>query len=250
MRRQFIHLLLMLTTLTCYASSAEPPTLRLQSVENFYNRGEGEVCCTVKLHVRAAQGSTFAVVDSSVPASTPLVGVDATGRILLGKFRCVESCMEDCRSLVFDFYTRPVGGWIEFDTFLLLRLTSTDFVVRSPAIDPRRMSTLRTLNRSFFLTPLPEESAEPGSFLLRVDYEMSPLIRSITFCDASGKPCKSRVLNATYNDEDGLTSTTYLLEADDQSPIHLQLRLHHPPSSCKVPVRMRIYPGIITDPGT
>lgn len=234
--------------LRSFAAAADLPSLRLQSVESFYTRSEGEVCCTLCLHVRAAEGTSFSVREGDdVPASTPLIGTDAAGRIMLGKFRCVESCMEDCRTLVFDFYTRPQGGWIEFDTVLTLRLLSTDFIAWTAPFDPRRTSTLRALNRSFFVSPLDAQNSD--GLLLRMDYEMSPLIRGIAFIGTDGKLCRSRVLDAVYNEKDGLTSTTYLLEGSKTEAIRVRLLLRHPPTPCRVPVRMRIYPGIITDPG-
>lgn len=243
-----------LAVLPVVADEGEPPVrLRAQSVECSYITPAAEAStpaplCTVRLHVKASEGVSFVTPAMGVPFASPLVGRDAAGRLMVGVFRGCESCLEQCRTLVYDFYARPQGGWIEFDTSIDLHVSTGYMSTRPCVFNPRRAAALQIAGMSFFCTPLPTTEAEHAQdVLFRLEYEVSPVVHSLEFRDAEGTPCKHRVLGGDYSENDGLTRATYLLSLKGEQAI-MVLRLHTPPKPLRVPVRLRAYMGAITDP--
>ena len=246
MTRLFCSVILLLSAvLPLWAQSA---VVRVQSVECCYDNAEGEVACSVRLHVQLPQGASFVPPLPGDPAASPLFGADAAGRILSGKFRGMESCMERCRTLVYDFYARPQGGWLEFNTFIHVLFSTSEFRMNTEGFDPGYSGTLRAFNHTFFVNPLPSPGDMPGAVLFRLDYELTPLIASISFRHEDGSACNNRLIDGSYSEEVGMTSATYLLyPAKAHRPV-LRLSFFHPPVPHRLPVRFRICPGLISEP--
>lgn len=228
---------------------AVPVALRAQSVECLYTAPEGGVQCTVRLHVKAAPGVSLVPSGMGGDFASPLVGIDAGGRLLIGVFRGCESCLENCLTLVYDFYARPQGGWLEFNTDISIRISSGCVSLPPVAFNPRRAAALQAGGMSFFFSPLPtpEGESDPDAVFFSLEYEVSPMVRSILFCDAEGRPCDNRVLGGDYSENNGLTRATYLLSLKGEKAF-LQLQLFNPPVVQQVPVRFRAYIGALTDP--
>ncbi len=244
-------LLPVILLLGCWISplrGAESPEVRVQSVECSYDVPEGQACCTLRLHVQLQEGSSFVPPSPGNEAASPLIGVDAEGNVLLGKFRAVESCMERCRTLVYDFYMRPRGGWMEFNTSVTVFFSGAAFRMNTEAFDPRQAGALRTLNHTFFVEPLSPAQKIPGTVLLRLEYALSPLVAAISFCDEDGSVCESRLIEGSYDSEEGMTSATYLLRPVAERKSVLRLSFFHPPVPHRLPVRFRIYPGLVAEP--
>lgn len=246
--REYAAILAALLLLADVSCAADDPHLvvQAQSVECHYGEGD-EPPCTVRLHARVKEGSSFAEIGGV--SESPLVGVDAAGRVLIGHLRGWEPCMENCRTLVYDFDARPQGGWIEFNTEIEVGI-STGFLDMPPLeFNPRQAAGLNAAGMSFFFTPVPTPEGESHSTVyFRVEYEMSPSIRQIVFCDARGKPCPTRIVGGEYSESHELTCATYVIRLDENSTAHMQLRLHKPAVPCRASVRFRAYMGLVTDP--
>lgn len=231
--------------------AAAPVQLRAQSVECLYTEEtpDAAVCCTVRLHLKAEQGAALVNPAGGQPFASPLVGMDAAGRMLVGIFRGCESCLDNCRTLVYDFYTRPQGGWIEFDTSISI-CVSTGYTALPPVeFAPRRAAALQAGGMSFYFTPLPtpEGEEDPDAVFFSLEYEVSSAVHSLLFLDEAGSACTSRVLGGDYSEKSDLTRATYMLTCKGEK-VGMQLRLHNPPTQHSVPVRFRAYMGILTDP--
>lgn len=246
----FCYLLPTLAAVACAAESEPLVKLRAHSIECSYSAQEGaEPCCTVRLHARVAPGAALVPPRIAPPFASPLVGMDAAGRVLIGVFRGAEACLENCRTLVYEFYTRPQGGWVEFNTHVDVHVSTGQTCLTALPFDPRRASAFQCGGLRFVATPLPTPEDEPDahSLFFRLEYKASPTIHSILFCDAEGNMCPNRVLDGGYSERKGLTCATYLLSLKGQTA-HMKLVLHNSPILYRVPVRFRAYMGILTDP--
>ncbi len=223
--------------------------VRVHSAECRYTLPEGEACFTLRLHVQTSSESSLGEPTASPDVRTPLIGVDAVGHPLVGVLRAVESCMEQCRILVYDFYAHPQGGWIEFDTHILLPISSSSYNLVTEPFDPRLPGTTRVWGHTLFRTPLPikENEAKEHAVIFRQEYESAPLLRRVSFCNADGTPCRSRVLSAEYDENSGMTSGIYLLHPSGAT-VRLVLRCMHPALLQPVRVRMRIFAGGVSQP--
>lgn len=221
----------------------------VHSAESFYECPASKACFTLRIHVRAPQGSFLAEPTASPVERSPLIGVDAAGRPLIGILRSVESCMERCRILVYDFYARPQGGWIEFDSSVLLPMSHSSYDLVTEPFDPHLPGTIRVWGNVLFRTPLPlnEEKDNSKAVVFRQEYELVPLLRSVSFCNEDGSQCQSSVLNADFDESSGMTSSTYLLHPTGNL-VRLVLHCMHPAIPCPVHMRFRIYAGGVTQP--
>ena len=232
------------------ASGAEQEPLvelRAHSVECSYAAEGTEPACTVRLHARAMNGAAFAPHCIGPAQAPPLVGMYAAGRVLIGVFRGAEACLENCRTLVYEFCTRPQGGWVEFNTRVEVYVSTGQTHLTAKAFDPRRAARLEMGGMSFASTPLPLPEEEPDTLFFRLEYKASPIIHSILFRDEEGKLCRNRVLGGNYSESKGVTCATYLLNLKSRMA-SVQLVLHNAPVLCSVPVRFRAYMCILTDP--
>lgn len=250
MIRRTLSVALLAAALPLGAAEQEVPvTLRAQSVECHYRAEVGAVQCTVRLHAQSAPGAALVSPVLGSSAASPLVGMDAAGRVMIGVFRGFESCLENCRTLVYDFYTRPQGGWIEFNTGIDVCVSEGATSLPPVAFNPHRAAALQAGGMSFFFSPLPtpEGESDPDAVFFRLEYEMSPGVHSITFLGTDGQMCHNRVLGGDYSERNGLTRATYLLSIKGDRA-YMQLWLHNTPTYRRVPVRFRAYIGILTDP--
>lgn len=228
--------------------SLSPAVLRAQSVECNYTAPEGQVQCTVRLHLKAQPGSALVRSEVGGAFASPLVGTDAAGHLLIGVFRGCESCMEQCLTLVYDFYTRPQGGWMEFNTDIHVRISTGSVALPPVAFNPRRAAALQVGGMSFFFTPLPAPEGDADAVYFRLEYEVSPVVRQIAFLREDGAPCEYRVLGGDYSARHDLTRATYLLALKEGDKACMSLHLFNPPMARPVPVRFRAYMGQLTDP--
>ncbi len=243
-------LLSIILLFVCLSLSAEQLEVRVQSIECCYDVPEGQACCTLRLHVQLPAGAAFVSSPHGDEAASPLVGVDAEGGVMIGQFRTVESCMERCRTLVYDFFVRPRGGWIEFDTFVNILYSTSALRVNTEAFDPRQSGTLRVFNHTFFVKPLPAVEEMPRAALFCLEYEISPLIASISVGVEDGSSCHCRLIEGTYSEEADMTRATYLLNPVPAKKTVLQLSFFYPPTLHTIPVRFRIHPGLVSEPPT
>lgn len=230
-------------TLSAEENNKPPVELRAQSIDCTYEAVEGAPC-TVRLHVRAMPGYSLVEPESA----SPLVGQDAAGRLLFGVYRGCEPCMENCCTLVYEFFTRPQGGWLEFNTAIDLQVSHGCETLTLPKFNPRRAAALQGGGMSFYFTPQPEDEAEPQAVIFLLEYEAVPCIRKIAFYGAEGEPCESRVLSGDYSEQDGLTHATYLLMLKGEQA-YMQLDVSKPATRVQAPVQFRAYIGGLTDPG-
>lgn len=232
-------------TLSAEEKPTRPVEVRAQSIDCSYVAGDA-LPCTVRLHVKATPGYTLVAPE----AESPLVGTDAAGQILIGVYRGWEPCMENCCTLVYDFYTRPQGGWLEFDTSIDVQVSHGSTTLSLPLFNPRRAAALQSGGMSFYFTPqpLPEDETDPHAIIFLLEYEAMPSIGKIAFFDAEGTPCDSRVLSGDYSEQDGLTRATYLLMLEGEQTC-MRLDVSNPASTVHAPVQFRAYLGAVTDPG-
>lgn len=228
--------------------ASEQPEVRVQSIECNYGVPEGRVCCTLRLHVQLPTDAAFVPPPLSREASSPLIGVDAEGRILLGRFRFVEPCMDHCRTLVYDFCTLPHGGWVEFNTSVELLFSSSRFQVSTQPFDPKQSGSLHAFNHTFFVSPLPPTREIPESVLFRLDYTITPLIAAISFCNSDGSVGHTHLIKGSYSKEASMTSATYLLSPAVNKKLVMRLSFFHSPVPHNIPVRFRIHPGLVAEP--
>lgn len=251
MNAAYLHYLLPTLLAVTGAAETEPLVrLRAHSIECSYTAQEGvEPCCTVRLHARAAMGAALVPPVIAPAKASPLVGMDASGRVLVGIFRGAEPCLENCRTLVYEFYTRPQGGWVEFNTHVDVHVSTGQTSLRAAPFDPRKPAVLQCGGIRFFSTPLPMPEEEPSedSIFFRLEHKVSPAIHSILFYDEEGRLCPNRVLGGNYSESKGLTCAVCLLSLKGRMT-HMRLLLHNAPVLYRVPVRFRAYPGILTDP--
>lgn len=243
-------LLILLCTILCPAwgvASASRADVRVHSAECLYGRAANEVCFSLRIHIQAPQGSTLAEPTNHPVERSPLIGVDATGRPLVGGLRSIESCMDNCRILVYDFYARPQGGWVEFDTSILLPMSNLTYDLMTEPFDPRLPGTVRVRGHAIFRTPLPfkEGEAKPNAVLFHQECEPVPLLRSVSFCNEDHSRCKSSMLSADYDETSGMTSSTCLLHPAGDL-VCMVLHCMHPAKPCPVRVRLRIHAGGVT----
>lgn len=245
------HLILLCTMLYPVWGAASPLRMdvRVHSAECLYERTANQVCFSLRIHIRAPQGSTLAEPTANPSECSPLIGVDAAGRPLVGKLRSIESCMDNCRILVYDFYTRPQGGWVEFNTSILLPMSSLTYDLISEPFDPRLPGTVRVQGHAIFRSPLPFEKneAKPNAVLFCQEYELVPLLRSVSFCNEDHSRCKSSVLSADYDETSGMTSSTCLLHPTSDL-VCMVLHCMYPAKAHPIRVRLRIHAGGVTQP--
>lgn len=240
----------LLSAAAAHEAAAEPPvSLRAQSLECSYTAGEGMPQSTLRLHVRAKKGAALVCPAEGGAFASPLIGMDAAGRVMIGVFRTCETCLDNCLTLVYDFYSRPQGGWIEFNSSIRLRVSTGYTALHPVSFDPRRPAALQAGGMSFYCKPVPtpDDEADPLAVYFCMEYEANPAVYGMSFLDAEGRACPQRVLGGNYSERSGLTSATYLLKLKGERA-GMQLRLFNPPVMQSVPVRFRAYMGVITDP--
>ncbi len=223
--------------------------MRVHSAECLYGCVESKVCFTLRLHVRAPQGSTLMDPTATPVERSPLIGVDAVGRPLIGILRSVESCMDHCRILVYDFYARPQGGWLEFDARILLPMSNSTYDLVSDLFNPRLPGTIHVQGHAVFRAPLPlkEEGENSRTVVFRQKYELAPPLRSVSFCNEDGSHCHDSVLNAEFDEPSGMTSSTFLIHPKSDL-VRLVLHCMYPAEPRTVRVRFRIYAGGVSQP--
>lgn len=216
-----------------------------QSIECFYppasRQGDTAVLCTVRLHVSAPKGGQLWMQGGEDVPPAPLTGKDAAGNILIGIFREWEACFDStggCGIMVYDFFSRPHGDWLAFDTWLAVPVTHGEEQHCSAVFSLKEPATLSVSGRSFVVTPFPEESPHA---VLSVEYAADDGMADISFLNEKGTPLPCSIVEAVEEGAPGegrRCTTTYSLPGKAERAC-LRLHLHGSREMARVPLRFK-----------
>lgn len=231
------------------AADADRAKVSLQGVECFYpsvpHQGDMPVLCSVRLHVSVPKGEQLWLQGGTDALPAPLAGKDAAGYILVGVFREWEACFDSaggCAIMVYDFYSRPHGDWLAFDTWLAVPVSHGEDKLCSAAFSLREGGSLSVAGRSFVVTPASDESPHA---VLSVEYVADDGIADICFLDERGNSLPCSIVEAVETEEPGegrRCTTTYALPGK-VGHARLCLLLHGPRDMVRVPLRFKVSIG-------
>jgi len=214
-----------------------------QSIECFYPResgGDGKTApaCTLRLHLTAGKGAQLWMRRGKDVPPAPLAGKDAEGNLLVGVFREWESCYEangKCGIMVYDFYARPRGGWIAFDTNLEVPVTKGAKECKSEPFDLAREAVVCIAGRMFRISPVGGEERSP---LVQVEYDADPDLAGISFLTPKGEKITGSPIESDFHEPGKRNSATYSLAYKGEKAI-LAARIFRPREIVCVPLRFK-----------
>lgn len=214
-----------------------------QSIECFYPResggaGKAAPACTLRLHLTAGKGAQLWMRRGKDVPPAPLAGKDAEGNLLVGVFREWESCYEatgKCGIMVYDFYARPRGGWIAFDTDLEVPVTKGAKECKSEPFSLAREAVVCIAGRMFRISPA---GGEESGLLLKAEYEADPDLAGISFLSPKGKKISGTAIESDFHEQGKRNSATYALAYKGEKAI-LAARIFRPREIVRVPLRFK-----------
>lgn len=214
-----------------------------QSIECLYpepselSGDEKPVLCTVRLHLTPSKGLLLWTRRNRDVPPVPLVGKDEEGNLLIGLFREWEACFdsgEGCWIMVYDFYERPHGKWLAFDTEIRVPVSRGTQKHDPVSFLPTESATLSIAGKQFAINPV-----EGDDVVFDLEYDTDPDIASIAILDAKGNPLKSRIIEGEYNEEKERSIATYCL-ASKGGKASLSLETFLPCETVPAKVRFKI----------
>lgn len=252
MRRCIPYLLPFMLTPTPALAAASLIRAEPQSIECFYprdnQRPEQGILCSVRLHLRASKGINLWMHRTQDVPPAPLVGTDAHGNIMAGSFREWETCYEasdNCGIIVFDFYARPQGEWLAFETELEIPITRGTEEQASAAFNMTEATTLTIAGKEFRISP-DTEAGDAEHPVLEMEYKASPDIADIGFLDDKGRKITASITDGSYDEGKGSRRAIYILDYK-KDKAKISIHLYKPREIIRVPIHFKISIGARID---